>query len=230
MAKKAKQPEQQEETTLPAFHPEIVALADLKPHPRNYLKHPQDEIEHIKESIRANGIYRNIVTAREFTILAGHGVKEAAGQLGYTHVPIIRLDLDPNEPRALKVLAGDNEISHLREIDDRQLTEILKEVKDTDITGLLGTGYDEMMLANLVMVTRPASEIEDFDEAAEWVGVPEYEDAEPPLKISVSFRNEKDRAGFLRVLGVQIAEGQKYMWYPPRKNEDLSSVRFEQKK
>lgn len=162
---------------------EQVPLADLKPHPRNYREHPDDQIEHLAQSIRQNGFYRNIVVARDNTILAGHGVALAAGRLGMLEVPVVRLPIDPDCPAALKVLTGDNEIEHLAEQDDRLLSELLKEIKEVDLDGLLGTGYDEAMLANLVFVTRPAGEIEDFDEAAHWVGMPEYHDGEEPLKL-----------------------------------------------
>jgi hypothetical protein len=48
---------------------EIVALSSLRPHPRNYREHPEDQIEHLMQSIRANGFYRNIVVARDGTII-----------------------------------------------------------------------------------------------------------------------------------------------------------------
>lgn len=205
---------------------ESVPVASLSPHPRNYRSHPADQIQHLIESIREHGFYRNIVVARDGTILAGHGVVQAAQKMGLATVPVIRLDIDKNDPRALKVLTGDNEIAHLGEIDDRALSELLKEIKDYDITGLRGTGYDEKMLANLVFVTRPKSEVKDFNAAAEWVGMPEYTLEEEPLKITVSFRNEKDRAEFGRLLGISITEKTKATWWPPKDREDLASLRF----
>ncbi len=35
-----------------------MAVADLKPHPKNYKSHPSDQLEHLKQSITDNGIYR----------------------------------------------------------------------------------------------------------------------------------------------------------------------------
>jgi hypothetical protein len=129
----------------------------------------------------------------------------------------------------MKVLAGDNEISHLGEIDDRALSEILREIKESDPAGLLGTGYDEMMLANLIYNTRSEQEIADKDAAAQWVGMPEYEEGEDTarLKISVSFKNEDDRAEFGRLLGVQLNEKTFRMWYPPKEKDDVHSLKFE---
>src|SRR5260221_379400 len=83
----------------------MIALNQLKPHERNYRDHPEDEITHLMESIRANGFYRNIVVARDgTTILAGHGVVEAARRLGIEDIPAYRTDYDANDPRAIKLL------------------------------------------------------------------------------------------------------------------------------
>jgi hypothetical protein len=212
-----------------AFTVEHVPLSQLKPHPRNYREHPDDQLSHLIESLREHGFYRNVLIAKDGTILAGHGIIEAARVEGYTEAPCVRLDLDPEEPRALKVLAADNELSRLAEVDDRALSELLKEVKDFDLDGLLGTGYDEQMLANLVMVTRPANEIATFDEAAEWVGMPEYEAAQTPYKVWVSFQDEAAKHDFEARLGITLPPNSARcsMWWPPKEREDPSSLRFD---
>jgi len=205
---------------------ETVAICDLKPHPRNYNTHPDDEIAHIVKSIQDNGVYRNIVIARDNTILAGHGVIQAMKQMGIASAPVRRLDIDSDSPGALKVLAGDNEIGHLSEKDDRMLTDLLKEISEYD-GGLLGTGYDEMMLANLLYVTRDANEIADFDEATEWVGMPEYEAGQSTIKIIVHFRTQEDKIEFARILGLESIGKAGSTWWPQKEKEDLIAVRFE---
>jgi hypothetical protein len=140
-----------------------------------------------------------------------------------------RLALDPLEPTALKLLAGDNEIGHLAEIDDRALSELLKAIKDQDTTGLLGTGYDDAMLANLVMVTRPASEIADFDAAAEWVGMPEYDEGSEVLTLTVRFHDEAARTAFLGIIQAETIDKRNAawsLWWPNAPRDDLASVRF----
>jgi hypothetical protein len=218
-----------EQDPLPPFNLETALITDLTPHPKNYRVHPEDQLLHIMESIRVNGIYRNIIVSSDSVILAGHGVVLAASKMGHTRVPIVRLPFTSTSSQAMKVLAGDNEISHLGEIDDRALSEILREIKESDPAGLLGTGYDEMMLANLVYNTRTEQEIADKDAAAQWVGMPEYEEGEDTarLKISVSFKNEDDRAEFGRLLGVQLNEKTFRMWYPPKEKDDVHSLKFE---
>lgn len=216
---------------------ERAALSSLTPHPRNYREHPEDQLAHIMQSLREHGFYRNVVVARDGTILAGHGVVQAAQQLGLEDVPVVRLPIDRDDPRALKVLAGDNEMSRSALVDDRALTTLLKQIMDEDPIGLLGTGFDEMQLAALVMVTRPEDEVRSFDEAAEWVGMPEFSVGERILKMFVSFASDEDfvefceRNGFGRTLRAFREETRKHTyssWYPEKENTDLSAVGFEE--
>ena len=212
------------------FVTERLAITALKPHPRNYQQHPDNQLEHIMQSIRIHGFYRNIVVAKDNTILAGHGVVQAAEKLGKARVPVIRLPIEPNDPRALKVLTSDNEISNLAETNDRALTELLKEILQLD--NLDGTGFDEAQLAAMAMVTRPASEFADFNAAAEWVGMPEYMPNEVPFKLVVSFRTEADRTKLLEQLGARTAQNSNgrtaTLWWPEREREDLASLKFTQ--
>jgi hypothetical protein len=213
-----------------SFPVEMVAVGALKDHPHNYRTHPDDQIEHLCASIREHGLYRNIVVARDHTILAGHGVVLAVRKMGWAVVPVVRRDLDPLEASALKLLAADNEIAHLAEVEDRKLTEMLKLIRDSD-AGLLGTGFDEMMLANLLYVTRSESEIATRDEAAHWVGMPEYDEGVRPPQLLISFADEAAKTAFLAQIAVRNYRGRGSRvwtcWYPDREQDDTSSLRFE---
>lgn len=135
---------------LEEFPTEIVDIESLTPHPRNYKVHPQAQLEHIAQSIKEHGLYRPIVTAQDGTILAGHGVVMAAKMIGLKKIAIRRLPVDWDDPRALKLLAGDNEISQLGEVDDKALFEILSQIRDQDASGLIGTGFDDESLMKLL--------------------------------------------------------------------------------
>lgn len=215
------------------FEAELVDVSSLKAHPRNYRTHLPEQLEHLTASIREHGLYRNVVVANDGTILAGHGVVEACKKLGLAQIPVARLSVGPDDPRALKVLTGDNEIARLGEVDDRRLSEILKELADQDV--LLGTGFDKLQLANLVFVTRHESEIKDFDAAKAWVGMPTYdESAQEPdeLAILVTFKSEEDRDLFVKEKDLRIKD--KHMqrrWltqWPKIERRDLASVKFEE--
>ena len=215
---------------------EIVALSELKEHPRNYREHPDDQLEHIAESLRIYGVYRNVVVARDNTILAGHGVVRAASKLLHMRtLPVIRLPIDSDSPAALKLLTGDNEIGHLGLIDDRILTELLKELHANG--GLLGTGYDEQMLAALAMVTRPGSELADFEAASEWVGMPEYSTGADAIHMTIQFKTPAARARFAKKAGIDRSTVRESMqgkhwsaWWPAKKRADPASVKLTAKK
>ncbi|KKM80761.1 hypothetical protein LCGC14_1336600 [marine sediment metagenome] len=214
-------------TTIDDLTPETVAISDLRPHPCNYREHPADQLEHLIASIEEHGLYRPIVIARDNVILAGHGLIAALTKMGRATAPVYRLSIASDGPRALKVLTGDNEIEHLAIQDDRALTEILKEL--SSIEALMGTGFDDMMVASLAFVTRPVSEIADFDAAAEWAGagMPEYDEGQNAIKIVVSFRNAEHRAAFIERLGLDLTPTSRTTWWPPKGREDLASLRFE---
>ena len=208
---------------------ELVPLAGLKNHPRNYRGHPEAQIQHLMHSIREFGFYRNIVVANDLTILAGHGIAEASRRLEISEVPAVRLPIGPDHPLALKLLAADNYLSYFSEDDDRMLTEMLRDLANTDI-GLFGTGFDEAQLAALTMVTRPAGEIADFDAAAEWVGLPSYEPAEKRLQLILICQTEADREELIEKLGVTVSSKLRSVWsawYPPMLKDDSSSIYFE---
>lgn len=145
------------------FTTELVPIDELKPHPRNYQGHPDDQLEEIAESLRAHGFYRNVVVAIDSTVLAGHGVVEASRRIGAATVPVRRLPYTPDDPRSLQVLAADNELTRRAERDDRALSELLRELHQVDM--LHGTGYDEARLAALLFTTRPKSEVPDVNSA-----------------------------------------------------------------
>jgi len=212
------------------YQTESIAIDQLQPHPRNYRSHPDDQLDHIIQSVKEHGFYRNIVVAKDSTILAGHGLVAACKKMGHTHIQVVRLDTLPDSIEALKIMAGDNDIQNRGVVNDRMLTEMLKEIRDKD--SLLGSGYDDMMLANLLYVTRPASEIKDSDRTAEWVGMPEYDNGEQALRIAISFSSQADRVRFVEHTGIKIQRTGEQVrmwttWWPPRENDDRSSLKFE---
>lgn len=214
------------------FIPELAAVDALTPHPRNYRAHPDDQLAHIARSIELHGFYRNVVVTADGTILAGHGVVLAARRLGRDTVPVYRVDVDPNSPAAMQILAGDNEISNLAVVDDRALSELLRELAVDDLTNLLGTGFDELSLAALAMVTRPASELAGLDEAGEWLGLPGFVKADDTPTLLIKFDSDDDRAKFLEEIAyaadrVSRIGGGHTIWWPDRPQNDLQSLRFQ---
>ena len=212
------------------FKTERISIEKLQPHPRNYREHPQDQLDQIIESLKTHGFYRNIIVAKDNTILAGHGVVLAAKQLGKKRVPIIRLNIEADDPRALKVMTSDNEINNLALVDDRALTDMLREIMQDD-EGLNGTGFTAEQLAALTLVTRDSAEIIDKTAAAEWVGMPQFDAMDEPFRLMITLESEDDRDELMSLIGNSIVIKRiGKMWtirWPEKSREDLASVRFE---
>lgn len=209
-----------------------VKVSALTFHPRNYRDHPPDQIAHLVASIKDNRLYRNVVTARGGVVLVGQGVVEAATSMGRERIPVVELDVEPDDPRALKIMAADNEISRLAAVDDRALTELLKEIMGDNQAALQGTGFDPAQLAALVMTTRPSSEIRNKNEAAEWLGMPEYDEGEGNLpRLVISFPDEAERRRFCNEQKIKVdKKADRTAWstrWPFTERLDTSSVRFE---
>lgn len=205
----------------------VAVTEDLIPHPNNYVEHPQDQIDHLKTSLVNFGFYRNIVVANENYIIAGHGVWLAAKELGMEHVPIVKMEIDPFSPEALKLLIGDNEVRHLVVTDDRGLADMMIDLTEEG-GDLKGTGWDQMMLANFVLITRDKDEIQDLEHSRHWIGLPGYERVFRPLSMTIHTRSAEDRAKVLELLGLQGAKITKRMvlWWPPLASQQPMDLKF----
>ena len=80
---------------------ENISIADLQAHPRNYRGHPEEQIAHLKASLQEYGIVKNIVVASDNVILAGHGLVQAARELGYTELPVYRIAMPSTDSGAV---------------------------------------------------------------------------------------------------------------------------------
>jgi len=118
----------------------LIALDELTPHPRNYKKHPASQVERLAASLQAFGQPRTIAVWRG-TILAGHGVTQAAQHLGWQQ---IRASIVPDswtEARAQAYVVADNETQRGAEIDEVELAALLDEARlEIDLEAM---GFDE---------------------------------------------------------------------------------------
>ena len=83
---------------------EYVDINSIKPYEKNAKLHPKEQIEQIKQSIEMFGMDDPIGIWKD-EIVEGHGRLIACKELGYTEVPIIRLDHLTDEERKAYTLA-----------------------------------------------------------------------------------------------------------------------------
>lgn len=214
---------------------ELVSTEDIKPHPKAVRKDPDEVIEHIAQSLREVGWEgEQVILAKDGTCLAGEEVLQAAASLGLTRIPAKRLDIEPDSPEALRVMAKSYGLGKRAMVDDRAFAELLQNIQE-EMGSLEGTGYDTEMLGALLLATRTAAEVRDAQQATEWVGLAEYERVPLPSKLTISFDSEEARSLFLTERLPEAEIRGKYLanislWWPPREKEDRHALRFVGKK
>lgn len=69
---------------------EYLPVSSLHPYERNAKQHPDDQVEHIANSIREFGFRQPIVVDADNVVVIGHGRLMAAEKLGLDAVPVVR--------------------------------------------------------------------------------------------------------------------------------------------
>ena len=80
---------------------------DLTPYAHNAKRHPDDQVEHIANSIREFGFRQPIVVDADNVVVIGHGRLLAAKKLGLDAVPVVRAD-DLTEAQIKALRLADN--------------------------------------------------------------------------------------------------------------------------
>ena len=110
---------------------EYVNINSIKPYKNNAKLHPQEQIEQIKNSIEQFGMDDPIGIWND-EIVEGHGRLIACKELGYTEVPIIRLDHLTDEERKAYTLAH-NKLTMNSDFDLDILNEELDSILNIDM-------------------------------------------------------------------------------------------------
>ena len=105
---------------------EYVDINSIKPYKNNAKLHPKEQVEQIKNSIEKFGM-NDPIGVWNNEIVEGHGRYEALKELGYTEVPIIRLDNLTDEERKAYGLAH-NKLTMNTDFDIELLNSELEEI------------------------------------------------------------------------------------------------------
>jgi len=106
-----------------------VNLSDLKPYNRNAKKHPENQVEHIANSLREFGWKQPIVIDKDNVIVCGHGRLLAAKSLGWDTAPCVYADdLTDEQIRAYRII--DNKSQEVSGWDYEKLDAELDKIMD----------------------------------------------------------------------------------------------------
>ena len=119
---------------------ELRSIAGLRSHPRNYRRHPEHQLAILRESLRVHNQQKPVVITPDGTILAGHGLVEAARAEGW--IEIACHVYDGPYPDAFVVL--DNRASDLAEDDEAALAQLLSDLEAQDQLTAAGWEQDDL--------------------------------------------------------------------------------------
>lgn len=116
----------------------MVAVEDLKPHPKNRNKHPADQITRLAEILSYQGWrYPVKISKRSGYVTSGHGRIEAAKENEWDEVPVNYQDYESDEQEYADVQA-DNAIASWAELDLKSVNVDLGELGPDFNIDLLG--------------------------------------------------------------------------------------------
>lgn len=137
----------------------ITELVPASYNPRKKLKPGDAEYEKIKKSIEEFGYVDPVIVNRDKTVIGGHQRLTVLGELGYTEIDCVVIDVDKTKEKALNIAL--NKISG--EWNKELLADLIKDLQEMDYdTGF--TGFDPPEIAQLFNeVHRKEIEEDDFD-------------------------------------------------------------------
>lgn len=137
---------------------QMMRVSELVPYVGNAKKHPEWQVEQIRNSIEAFGFNDPIAiwqdVAGHWMIVEGHGRLLAAKQLGMDEVPVIRLDQLDDEGRRAYTLAH-NKLTMNTDFDVQILDAELDAIEGLDMTEF---GFQEFGDISDMFVDAPKKE------------------------------------------------------------------------
>lgn len=132
----------------PALEKLAVPLKVLRSDPENARRHEQRSIDAIKQSLAEYGQQKPIVVLTDGTVVAGNGTLEAAKQLGWGRLAVVKFD-DPKKAKAFALM--DNRSAELSGWDEAQLARTLEELAATgdwraELVGFTQEEMDQLVL------------------------------------------------------------------------------------
>lgn len=126
----------------------LTPIAFLVPDEKNPRTHPKTQLAQLRKSIAQFGFTQPILALSDGKIVAGHGRREAALELGLTEVPVIIVD-GWTKAQIKAYMIADNQIA-------------------------LNSGWDEELLTLNLMELEEAKTAEDEDLSLEITGISAY--------------------------------------------------------
>lgn len=141
---------------------ESVPIDSLHADPANVRRHGEKNLAAIKASLARFGQQKPVVVDASGVVRAGNGTLEAARELGWESIAVVRTPLNGSEATAYAI--ADNRTAELAEWDETGLAEQLRALQSEDFD-LGAVGYEDAELD--AMIERLGGElVPDFQPAS----------------------------------------------------------------
>ena len=206
--------------------PLAVPLSSLVLDKENARQHDDYNIESIKYSLNKFGQRKPIIVQESGMIVrAGNGTYAAALALGWKQIAAVIVDDD--NLTAVEYAIADNRTAELSTWDSGQLEKLLLELKVSDID-ISDIGFKYF-------------DLQPLDENESWTDMPAFAEKNnstynellgdgiaPHRSVIIHFRDEKDVTAFSKLVGQEIIEKAKFIWFPEKKRRNMQKVAFVQ--
>lgn len=106
------------------------------------------DVDAVARSLEQFGQRKPIVAKADGTVIAGNHTLQAARQLGWDTIAVVRVDDDDTTAKAFAL--ADNRTAELGGYDEQALADLIREVGDVDAEMLAATGWADEAVADLL--------------------------------------------------------------------------------
>ena len=209
---------------------EWVDISTIQPDPNNP-RFNANTIPMVVDSIKKFGFSSPIIVRKaDNIIIAGHTRYQAAKDLNLDKVPVRYMDLDPVDAKRLAL--ADNKIQESSAWDYNKLTNVLQDIQNVDVDFILGLGFNDNELDNILDRRAPGDTIHGEGPSIwkdEWQDMPEFDqqDETSHRSIIVHFENNDDVIKFQELIEQQFGPKQKSIWYPAAEVKKTTDIAYD---
>lgn len=202
-------------------------VADLVPYTHKSRTHSEGQIAQIAASISEFGFTNPVLIDEKDTIIAGEGRVLAAKTLKKTTVPCIVVSGLTDAQKAAYLIA-DNKLTLNAGWNEDMLRAEFSRLAELQYDVNL-TGFSEVEIATLLKESE-TNEFDDVDDvgdagdggagkqdpAGDWKEMPDFHqpDAGPFRTITVHFKDQASVDAFAKLIGQNLTDKTKWVWYP----------------
>jgi ParB-like chromosome segregation protein Spo0J len=204
----------------PALEHLVVDISELREDELNARRHDGRSYDSIMSSLAEFGQQKPIVVLDNGTVVAGNGTLEAARRLGWTRLAVVRF---ADEKKARAYAIADNRTSEMSSWDGEALADALYAIRENGVD-LTTVGFSDTDLDRLL--AEPQSAVDD--PSSEWRGMPEFDqqDKTAARQIVMNFRSDDDAQKFGELIGQNVTDKTRSLWYPKAEIERLMDKRY----